>query len=355
MKRCKIFVVVIALFFSFVFNLIPISPIYAVNNEIDVKFTPSVNEIQESEVFTYDMSISSKNLQDIATYRVTISYDNSKFLYKSISFSDDVNKSDFKYNVEDGKIIIIFLSENSLIYLNEGQTTNILSVKFKVQSGASLGESSINAVIDGMADDNIKAIDINSVSVEPINIIGERHSDCTLKSLSISDGILVPEFSSNVNNYTADVQSSVKTVEVYAQPNDNTASVTVSRKTLGKIGSSTDIKVTVTSADKKDKMIYYITVNRLEDTESNKSTTSSKKTSTSSTSSKDKSSSTSSGKSSIDNIDDESQQESLQRSVDNSSQVILKADRFLPFIVGTLTILCPLLGYAIYKYRIKKK
>ncbi len=87
------------------------------------------------------------------------------------------------------------------------------------------------------------------------------NSDAKLLSLNPSEGELNEEFSSDKYSYTMNVPYSVKSLSFDCTVSDG-ATYKVNRKNLGSGGSTTDFKITVTSADGKNKTEYIVSVTR---------------------------------------------------------------------------------------------
>jgi len=97
---------------------------------------------------------------------------------------------------------------------------------------------------------------------------GKPSKDANLAKLTVTPGALQPAFSSDVTNYTANVESSVISITVTAQPQDAGATVSINGQTttsrsvsLGAAGSSTPILIEVTAPNGSEKT-YTVLVNR---------------------------------------------------------------------------------------------
>ncbi len=92
----------------------------------------------------------------------------------------------------------------------------------------------------------------------------EPEWEAFLRRLVPSVGYLQPVFSPNVTEYTIDVGPDVQYMTFQAEAGeDGTASI--NREKLNRAGTSTDIRITAVSADKKNKRVYTVTVNRAEE------------------------------------------------------------------------------------------
>lgn len=92
-----------------------------------------------------------------------------------------------------------------------------------------------------------------------LNPENAKSNDATLKSLSLSDGTLSPEFSPSVKEYTATFASGTQTTNVVAEANDSKAKVTGTGDSQS-ISDQSKITVSVTAEDEKTVNDYVITV-----------------------------------------------------------------------------------------------
>ena len=337
--------------------------VYSSSGTLNVSVKPTNTDIRRSESFSYGVFLENTEPQNIATYRLKLYFDTSKVECKGLEMGPDTEKSQFRYYIKDNLITIIYLSAYCPYILNQDSSTPMFYIKFNALKNAEFGESIFTSEIDGMANDDVEPISLNSISTAPINIIPDPVYDCTLKSLELSEAEISPEFSPTIMQYSAEVPASVNSVEVFALANDENASVKVNRKTLGKAGSTTNINVTVTAADKKSKLIYVISVKR-NDKDSDASSPSSKSSKSSGTSNSSKSSSTSnkasssksSPKNSEQTISSGNQQNYITKNITNeSSDLSLKDNNMPAFTLGIASITLPIVGYLIYKNKFKHK
>ena len=89
----------------------------------------------------------------------------------------------------------------------------------------------------------------------------EPKTDATLSSLSVSNGILTPAFSSNVRTYSVNVANTVTEITLTATPNNAKATVIGAGVKQLTAGANT-FTITVTAEDGVTKSVYTVTVNR---------------------------------------------------------------------------------------------
>lgn len=326
------------------------SSFFASSGSLDVLLSPSVNDITRGTPFNYNVYLTNNTYENISAFRLKLCFDNKNLECKGINVGEETEKSQFKYNIEPGLITIIYLSADYPYVLSNERAAEMFSIKFTVLKSANPGQTFLDAKVDGMVNHDIESILLNSIKTESVNIIEDPVYSCTLSSLDLSEADIYPEFSAQITNYSAEVDSSVNSVEVYAKTADENAQLKVNRKSLGKIGSSTDINITVTSADKKSKLVYHIKVKRNErNPEDPDPSSPSKKNTNSKISGSNKSTpSKGLGKNTIsESLNTKSGKNSNRESPD----LILKNNNMIAFIVGILAIVCPIGGYFMYKYK----
>lgn len=85
-----------------------------------------------------------------------------------------------------------------------------------------------------------------------------------LTELIPSVGELQPAFSPDITEYIVNVDAEVQYLTFQADAGEEGA-VSISREKLNRAGTSTEIKITVVSVDKKNRQVYTVTVNRAEE------------------------------------------------------------------------------------------
>ncbi len=260
--------------FRFLLCFIIITPILNIHNSFAYDFDIVMKTTNETpisgEEFTVTFVAKSTEPINISAYRLKINYDSTKLSYKGLY--SDINNDDFKSYTSSNQTTILYVTSETGFHLNKNSNKNFLELNFKVLSSSNIGKTTLSASIDGIA--NYDTEEIPSPSISNLDILVSQSGDgnCDLYRLETSGYKIYPAFSPDVTKYYVDVPYSKSVIEFNTSPVDSDASVKINRKTLKSAGSSTDINVTVTSADKKSRKIYNVTVNRL-----NKSQTENKK------------------------------------------------------------------------------
>jgi len=200
---------------------------------------------------------------NVSVFRMKIKFNPEIITFQNISRNANINSSEIKINNKIGEIIVIYLTDSKGLEIVKNDLFYFLKLNFKAKN---LGETAITAEIDGLHSFNetsVPVFKINNINIH-VKKPEEKIYDCSLKMLIPIDteNDLKPDFSPEILNYTLQVPYDKKEIEFSAEANDPTCTVTINRKTLQKAGTPTSVTVTVTSADKKAKKIYEVTVNR---------------------------------------------------------------------------------------------
>lgn len=258
---CKLFKFILC--FIIITSNLNIHNSFAYDFDITMKTT---NETPISgEEFTVTFVAKSTEQINISSYRLKVNYDSTKLSYKGLY--SDINNDDFKSYTSSNQTTILYVTSESGFYVNKNSNKNFLELNFKVLSSANIGKTTLSASIDGIG--NYDTNEIPSPAITNIDILVSQsgNGNCDLYKLETSGYKIYPAFSPDVTKYYVDVPYSKSVIEFDTLPVDSDASVKVNRKTLKSAGSSTDINLTVTSADKKSRKIYNVTVNRLSKSE----------------------------------------------------------------------------------------
>lgn len=109
----------------------------------------------------------------------------------------------------------------------------------------------------------LKLDDAAAQGTAVFTVLPKPSSSTELLSLLPDSGQLIPEFTTENLEYSLTVPSNVDKLSFSAEAAEG-ATCKVNRTNLGKIGSDTDFKLTVTAADGKTKAVYTVKVHRAE-------------------------------------------------------------------------------------------
>lgn len=278
---------------SFIFINLCLTPCAHAISDVKISLVPDKLSTVTGEEINLSVMFSCEEDINISAFRMCISFDKSKFIYKNIYSKD--SSSDFKTYENNNTLTIVYLTSERGIDIPKNSSTCLFELNFKTTSDSSIGTSAFSASADGLC--NYDCTEIPCAYIEPITIskVEGEPANCNLSSLSAPGCILAPQFSPDITNYIINVAYSKSSIEFTATPEDPEASVSVSRKTLNAAGKSTNINITVKSPDSNSKKVYTVTVNRgVKDSSSSSESSKSSKSSKSNKSSKSSSSSESS-------------------------------------------------------------
>ena len=214
------------------------------NDEVRIKVNASENNL----------------IENIAAFRVTVSFDSSKLTFKRADTSSQVQDDAFQYHAQENKIIGIYACDGKTAPKLLG---DCITFVFAVKEGTSIGETIVSTQIDQIVDWSVHKLGVVCSNEVKFQIEPPLSAKALLASLEPLQGTLKPNFSPNTANYSLSLPHSATSIEFNATAADE-GKVNINRKTLEKAGTNTVITVTVTSADKKSKSQYFITVSRAE-------------------------------------------------------------------------------------------
>ena len=135
-------------------------------------------------------------------------------------------------------------------------TSSVATVSGAGTKQLAVGTNTINITVTSQS---------GSIKTYQVVVTRKASSDATLKSLTVSNGTLTPEFDGSKTEYTVSVPYNVSTVTVAGAANSSEATVTGAGSKSLTVGANT-ITVTVTAGDKTEKT-YTITITREKDTD----------------------------------------------------------------------------------------
>lgn len=304
----------------------------------DVKFSlvPDKLSVVEDEEVNVSVMVSCKENINISAFRMRVSFDSSKFVYKNIYSA--YSTSDFKTYEKLDLLTILYVTRERGINLDANSNVCLFEFNFKSTCDSAIGASTFSAEVDGLC--NYDCIELPCAYIDSINIskVNSEPANCNLSDLVAVNCTLSPPFSSDITKYSINVPYSKSSIEFITTSEDPEASVKVSRKTLNSAGKSTDINITVTSPDKKTKKVYTVTVNRgIKDSSSSSDSKNSSKSSSKS-SSKNSSKSSAKGNSSKNKNSDSLNENLAVTDSQNKSTLVVKENNFNFLLFFTVSL-----------------
>lgn len=190
-------------------------------------------------------------------FEVKIEFDGEVFKKNAkINYSDEIGKN-YRHNKSIfGNEISVKCSLKAMKtapYVAENQEIFLLTMEPKKYLPKS--ETSFKVISDGNFGSETEDIFIK------IERTSSEKSSAILTTLIPSQGVLSPEFSPNVNEYSVDVPYDTKDIEFDVDAS-NASGISINRHKLKAPGSVTDVFITVKGEKRGDKNIYHIAVNR---------------------------------------------------------------------------------------------
>ena len=210
------------------------------------KLTFSDPSVTVGNEFSVTMKITSTSEEALGGADVTLSYDPS-----AIEFLSGTNASGGAGSVR-------------LLGSMESTDTKVFSFTLKFKA-LQAGSSKITVSTQEVYDINTQSVTMDHVgnSTVTVNPLATYSTDASLKSLKVSPGNLVPEFSPEVESYTLEVGGDVDKIAVSAQTNDDKAKLVITGHSDLKIGEN-PVSCKVTAEDGQTVKTYQIMVNKSE-------------------------------------------------------------------------------------------
>jgi hypothetical protein len=200
----------------------------------------------------------------VAGFRLRVAYDDSVLSFTGAKESRQMESGTMHMNTKSNPICAVYVCNTGRGYAAT-LSGKIAEFSFQVRSDeASANETNLCACVDETCDYSGSDMGLNTYEVLPVSMEKpKKPANARLAALVPSVGQLQPAFQPDVTDYRLDVEASVRSVTFCADGKDG-SKVLVNRKNLEAPGSETLIQITATSADGKQKLIYYVTVCRAE-------------------------------------------------------------------------------------------
>lgn len=235
---------------------------------------------------------------------ITVTYDSSKLTYSGYVYGTKIPDEWKKAVREDdeGTLTVIIRNDDNSRAALSSDLSDVINLDFWVKDEAEPGEISfsldcekfIGPWVEGNDPPSTDFTDRITISSSLAVNIGEKlNTDATLKSLSVTDYELTPDFKASVLKYSIEVDHTVSSVTVKAVANNSKAKVSIDGNKNLKTGNNT-IKIVVTAEDTDVKKTYEITVKKASPPASSSEPSSSDTTSSEAPASSDPSGTTSS-------------------------------------------------------------
>lgn len=227
-------------------------------------FTFSLDSAEVQKGGMVRLKVNANRTDDTAAgFRLRVGYDHTVLDFVRSETSSQIKAGTMMTNGDSNPICSVYVCDvdQKAAPVLSG---NIITFVFKVRDGASEGSGKIDAHIDQICNFQAQQLNLNYDENLAFFVTAPTpvpSGQACLVSLIPQTGRLVPRFSSDVFEYEMDVAANIRSVEFEAAAGYG-GTVKINRKTLGKAGSGTLITVTVTSADKTEKALYYVTVYR---------------------------------------------------------------------------------------------
>lgn len=196
----------------------------------------------------------------IAGFRLRVSYDASVLRFAGASVPQQIEQGTMQTNAGSDPVCSVYVCNVDRGYASPLSGT-VVTYLFQVLQNASAGATDVCACADETCDYSAADLHLDTYNTLSLNVVPSASGEASLTALRPSVGELEPAFSPDIASYRLNVDSSVSSVTFQADAVSG-ANVRINRRSLFATGSETPITVTVTSADKKARAVYLVTVCR---------------------------------------------------------------------------------------------
>lgn len=211
----------------------------------------------------------------VAGFRLRIAYDDSALSLSGTKESRQLESGTMRTNTKSNPICSIYVCNTGRGYASTLSGT-IAEFYFQVRDKQADLETNLCACVDETCDYSGNDMGLNTYEVLPVSAQKQtEEAGARLAALVPSEGELEPAFQPDITAYRLNVESSVNSI-IFRADGESGSTVVISRKSLEAPGSQTPIRITVTSADGKEKSVYLVTVCRAEKEETTGKTTKTK-------------------------------------------------------------------------------
>lgn len=238
---------------------------------VKITYLPDVDSSSSSSSSTENTPIIVDGLGSVKTITVEKKLLSNIAELKSLSFSTGVPSPTFAPNVYEYNIELKDTVKSTTITAECNENCSSINGDTSPWSQKIVfAEGETQEIEIKVISENLKNSEkyLITISRGPIS-----QENAKLKSLSITDATLDPEFSSDKFNYYLSVPNEIDKVEVIYELNDSTASAVVAGESALIAGEENAVTIVVTSEDEKNELTYTIYVSRAEATSSSSTST----------------------------------------------------------------------------------
>ena len=233
--------------------------IFAQDTEDYFTFTVSKENVLLNDEIRIAVIANELNMNEtIAGFRVIVEYDSSKLTLKRVDTSSQVESGTFRYHIAGDTMTGIYVCDGTAAPQLTGECMTLI---FRVNEDAFLGETSVSVQIDQVVDWNAEQLPSVSSLTSIFHITPEFTKEAVLTKLIPNQGTLEPAFDPYIQEYFLQVGPEIEQILFELEAADG-GIAKVNRKNLGKQGSTTQFVITVTSSDKRNKSQYTVNVTR---------------------------------------------------------------------------------------------
>ena len=357
----SLFMVILFLYFT------PVC--FSVTNPVSARLTCDNTCVKAGKSLKVKTFIDSDSMLNVHSFKFTIKYDDSKFIYNNFTAPRGTSRRNFNVKCENNLLYIEYMCKRSDLLINKN--LNICNFTFDSSKDINVCTCKFEFLDFQITDSNKNHFSLCNLDGLSIDVESEAKPNCYLSKLVPSSGELIPEFRKDIFEYDVYVDCETSFIDFDIGCENEYAVSNISRRKLAAAGKDTKINIVVNDNMTKSKFTYIINVHRsdkpVKDKDISKNTCSSKKTSgilkkyekSKSGGLKDKSKSYKSedegGTANIDNKDNGDESVSDYVVLDNNKSDESIKNNFDEKLIIVAFIILVLGGILIYKIIVKDK
>ncbi len=222
--------------------------------------------------------IDSDSKLNINSFKFTLRYDNSKFIYNNFTAPKGTSRRNFNVKSENNLLYIEYMGKRSDLLINSN--LNICNFTFDSREDVDSCTCKFEFLSFEITDSSKNNFSLSNLDCLFVDLESEAKPNCYLSKLVPSSGNLVPNFRKDIFEYDVYVDYDTSFIDFDICCENEFAVSNISRRKLAAAGKDTKIDIVVNDKRAKSKLTYVINVHRSEkftkDKKISKSTFSSK-------------------------------------------------------------------------------
>lgn len=243
---------------------------FSESNPISAKLVCDNTCVKAGKSLKIKTFVDSDSKLNINSFKFTVRYDNSKFIYNNFTAPKGTSRRNFNVKSENNLLYIEYMCKRSDLLINPN--LNICNFTFNSREDVDSCECKFEFLSFEITDSNKNNFSLSNLDSLLVDLESEVKPNCYLSKLVPSSGNLVPDFRKDIFEYDVYVDCDTSFIDFDACCENEFAVSNISRKKLAAAGKDTKIDIAVNDKRTKSKLTYIINVHRGEKLIENKKT-----------------------------------------------------------------------------------